>query len=81
MRGLFLKTRVSVRLPLVSTLVVTSELSGPGLVVGLAAAVAALALALSLAVELVVQPAAKAASITIVNTQIVLVTLLFLLIG
>jgi hypothetical protein len=74
MRGLFLKVLVSVRTPFASTLVVISELSGPVVVVGLAAAVA-WAFALVFAASLWVQPAASAASITIINTKLILLTL------
>jgi hypothetical protein len=83
MRGLFLKVLVSVRVPLASTLVVTSELSGAGLVAFSAVAFAAFALsvALAFAASFLVQPAASAASITIINRKLVLLTLSLLLIG
>jgi hypothetical protein len=70
MRGLFLKVLVSVLTPFESTLVVISELSGPAVVVGLLAAIA-----LALSVPFWVQPAASAASITIINTKLSLLTL------
>jgi hypothetical protein len=80
-----------VRLPFASTLVVTSELSGAGRVAAVALSVVAFAfaavvafaleLALAFAASFFVQPAASAASITIINKQLVLLTLSLLLIG
>jgi hypothetical protein len=74
-----LKVLVSVRTPFASTFVVISELSGPAVVVGLFAAVA---FALPLfAASFWVQPAASAASITNINTKLILLTLSLLLTG
>src|SRR6185503_2458997 len=74
-RGLSRKVLVSVRVPLASTLVAISELSGAGAVVGDVVAVAALALAfvVSFAVE---HPIPRAAINGIVKKQIFFVTLL-----
>src|SRR6185503_17067511 len=69
MRGLFRNVLVSVLVPLASTEVVISELSGASTVVGLAVAVASVALYW-------LQPAASATSKSIVIKKIFFVTLL-----
>jgi hypothetical protein len=74
MRGWSRNVLVSVRVPLASTLVAISELSGPCEVVAWAVAVFALALAVSFAVD--EHPIAKAAINGIVKRQIFFFTLL-----
>jgi hypothetical protein len=73
-RGLLRNVRVSVRVPSAETVVLISELSGPGAVVsaglGLAVAVALVA-----SPALFEQPMPTAASKSIVNKQIFFVTL------
>jgi Mg2+/Co2+ transporter CorB len=70
------KTLVSVRVPSAATLVVISELSGPGDVVGLCVATAAFAFAFVVWSAVVEQLIPTTANSNIVSRQIFCVTLL-----